>query len=348
MPLHPTLSHPPPSRNFKPVIIPQVTKSFDNEIASPFLRAYSPSLQQSQISKTDFLTFLDGLNEAFIANPVLQATSIAGSVIGMIHPVELVGLGIEVASEFGSGATSYFRTRAYLKKVNEEIFIPRGLTAKVVGFDEMCEIVGIAPADLRGWVGRESLAVEDHGIDIGMHERISAAGSTDTGFLEASERHPRFKMLQALEGSVAPLEIKDSPVSPDQQNLLKRWNASFAAREGQMQRENLEKKYRKAKEKRGEKYEEAIQITQKQDKTIAKLEAKMQKLRKTPDKEEKERDKKISRLAGKVAKVHRDQEDEMREAMKRGDKKLQRFQQKQLENTMKIKWLVIYPVNTLI
>jgi hypothetical protein len=85
----------------------EVTNSFQGEIFSPFLRTYSPSLAESNISREEFLIFLDGLNEVFLANPVLQATGIAGAVMSNIHPVELVGMGLQAASEIGGEAISY-------------------------------------------------------------------------------------------------------------------------------------------------------------------------------------------------------------------------------------------------
>ncbi|KAL5341909.1 hypothetical protein BJX70DRAFT_386378 [Aspergillus crustosus] len=333
---------------FKPVVIPQVTKSFGSEIASPFLRSYSPSLQHLNLSRNEFLAFLDGLNEAFIANPVLQATSLAGSVIGMIHPVELVGMGIEVASEVGSGVTSYFRTKAYLEKANREVFYSRGLVAEIVDFDKMCRVVGVEREWLKVAMGariKEMPSDKESEGETGTLKHISS-GSLE-GLREA-EWHPQLKMLQVLGEYVAPLELenKNSPVSSDQKNMLKRFNASLAAREGQKQNKKLEKKYRKAKERREEKQQESLRERHEYDKKITELEEKIQKLQQDSEKDDKDKDKKICRLKEKIDKVRRDQEEEMNEQTGRDDKKLQRAQHKEVDKTMKMKWLVIYSVET--
>ncbi|BCS23142.1 uncharacterized protein APUU_31367S [Aspergillus puulaauensis] len=335
----------PSNSLFKPIIIPQVTKAFSSEIASPFMRAYSPTLSEYQITQADFLTFLDGLNEVFIANPVLQATSIAGSVMGNIHPVEIVGIAVEAASEIGSETTSYFRTRAYLKKANADIFGPRGLKAKIMEFDKMARAVAVHPDELKERMQREAGILEGadsesaEDIDIGILNSVIADGEGGGEEIEA-RRNPRLQLLDALQGHVAPLDTEGLPVSPEQRNLLKRWNASFAAKEGQKQHKRLDRKVREAKEERAKKYKEALEIAQEMERDIGKIEAKIDKIPKKED-DEMKIEKKISSLVADMEKTRRKKLKKMREAMKDGDEELEDLQRKDMEKTLKIKWLVI-------
>lgn len=311
------------------------------------MRAYSPALSQYQISQTDFLTFLDGLNEVFIANPVLQATSIAGAVMGNIHPVEIVGLAVETASEIGSETTSYFRTRAYLKKANAELFGPRGLKAKIMDFEKMARAVGVHPEELKERMEKEAGVLESQDVEsvedvhIGLIHSVIADGEGGSEGVDTNRRNPRLLLLDALQGHVAPLETEGLLVSPEQRNLLKRWNASFAAREGQKQHERLDRKFRKAKEERAEKYKEALEIGQEMEKYIGKIEAKIGRVSEKETHDEMKIERKISSLVGDMEKVRRKKVKEMREVMKDGDEKLQDLQRKDMEKTLKIKWLVI-------
>ena len=60
------------------------------------MRAYSPALADAGIIKDEFLSFIDGLNEAFIASPILQATRMVGGILSMIpfSTVQLTGIGV--------------------------------------------------------------------------------------------------------------------------------------------------------------------------------------------------------------------------------------------------------------
>ena len=312
------------------------------------MRAYSPILSQYQITRSEFLSFLDGLNEVFIANPILQTTSIAGSVMGMIHPVEVVGMAVEAASEIGSETTSYFRTRTYLKRANAELFGPKGIEAKIMEFEKMARAVGVHPDEFRERMEMEAAVLEgqDVGgfddINIDMIDSVIADSGSGNDSGEAKRMNPRLLLLDALQGHVAPLETGDLPVSPVQRNLLKRWNASFAAKEGQKQNDRLERKFREAKEERVRKYKEALDIAQETEREIGKIEAKIDKVPENGD-DKMKTEKKISRLSTDMAKLRRKKVKKMREAMKDGDEEMQNLQRKDMDKTLKIKWLVISP-----
>ena len=51
----------------------EISKTFRGPFFSPFCRAYSPSLHNINIDESEFLFFLDGLNEAFVAAPPFKS-----------------------------------------------------------------------------------------------------------------------------------------------------------------------------------------------------------------------------------------------------------------------------------
>ncbi|KAL4919016.1 hypothetical protein BDW62DRAFT_200166 [Aspergillus aurantiobrunneus] len=271
-----------------------------------------------------------------MAHPVLQAAEIAGAVMGWIHPVEVVGMAVETAAEVGSEATSYFRTRAYLKRANEGVFNPRGLQVRIMGFEEMVSVVGGCLEDVKrrgesglegGWEGSD-----DADADVGRLERVVS----EARYAQGKGRSSRLLLLEALEGRVALLETEGLRSLSGDRNRLKRWNASFAAREGEKQNERLERRYREAKEQQAERYQEAIDIAREKYTEIGKLEARIEKARAGSQGE-----KSIADLMGQVAKMRRNKAKRMRERIRRGNAELQTLQRKEIEKTMRVKWLVV-------
>ncbi|KAL2839105.1 hypothetical protein BJY01DRAFT_250645 [Aspergillus pseudoustus] len=330
----------------KPIVIPQVSRSARSEIMIPFLRAYSPALSACKITEPDFLAFLDGLNEAWIANPVLQATSIAGSVMGMIHPVEIPGMVIETVSEAASEGSSYLRTRRYLKKVNESMFEPRGLRVKICGFKDMLGVVGVTETWVRGCLelrkrktgnGRGECDRDDDDVTLEELENLlEAAEETDV-----ERSHPRLQMLQALEGYVAPLERVGLPVNMEKPNMLRRWNASFAAKEEQKRTAGMEKKYDEMRKRRAEKYREAINEVLRKNREIERLDEKITKAQASRAHSDKETAKKIERLTAEIDKIERRKQERVRQKLESANENREKLEQKEWEDTRKIKWLLI-------
>ncbi|KAJ5113078.1 hypothetical protein N7456_001612 [Penicillium angulare] len=139
---------PRPSSRYgkRPCVIPQVTKVFGGSFFSPFVRVRAPELEDTYpIPEAKFLEFLDGLNEAFIANPALQAADGVGNILGFIPSIttQVVGGGLNLVAGFGTVGVSKGRTRSYLKKANLEIWNPIGLHAQVLKTEKMLALAGI-------------------------------------------------------------------------------------------------------------------------------------------------------------------------------------------------------------
>ncbi|KAJ5684714.1 uncharacterized protein N7477_001059 [Penicillium maclennaniae] len=191
---------------------------------SPFARARAHELEQPYgITARDMLTFIDGLNEAFFANPVLQATNTTGNIVGFvpIPSAQIVSSTISLASGLGMAATSILRTKQYMKEANEIIFHPRRLHAQVCKTDKMLMQTGINCDAL-----------------------VFAQGQYRIGEASGDGNHS-VRRMDALGDRVMALSFDvEAPVAPD--NWMKKIGAYSAQRAEQKQLKKLDKKQAKA------------------------------------------------------------------------------------------------------
>ncbi|THY65484.1 hypothetical protein D6C95_10557, partial [Aureobasidium pullulans] len=126
---------------------------------SPFARCYPPALQsiQNPISQEVFVDFLDGLNGVFVAHPSMLA-------IG------------------SSPMMSFLRVRKYMQKINQELFRPSGLKAKIVSTKKMISLIKSKTTD-----GKDRLVLCSLG--------------------EKCEENPQDRLLRTLDGYVSPLSF---------------------------------------------------------------------------------------------------------------------------------------------
>ncbi|KAE8355728.1 hypothetical protein BDV28DRAFT_27638 [Aspergillus coremiiformis] len=160
----------------KPIVIPQTAHTYHGTIYRPFMRAYAPALEKHGIGKSDFLAFVDGLNEVWLANPYLQALGATGTLVGFVPlglPFQVAGLGVRVAAEYGSVKVSQVRTQAYMRMANEELFRPRGLRVQVLKTRGMMAAVGV-PGEVLELVGREEEVGEEREREDPQTRRMEA------------------------------------------------------------------------------------------------------------------------------------------------------------------------------
>ncbi|KAJ5195794.1 hypothetical protein N7449_006273 [Penicillium cf. viridicatum] len=158
---------------------------------SPFARARARDLEaQTRLTQVDLLCFIDGLNEAFLANPALQATN----KIGML-----------VAAGLGSAGVSAVRTKQYLKEANEVIFNPKGLLVRVVKTDKMLSLVGV----------RDSMVFS------GEQFRVLIGGN------ESQSQSPLETRMAALGDRVISLTFDELAAPADEDNWIKKWGAYY-------------------------------------------------------------------------------------------------------------------------
>ncbi|THY38469.1 hypothetical protein D6C99_09079 [Aureobasidium pullulans] len=142
-----------------PIAIPQTSNLFGVKHLSPLARCYPPALQsiQNPISQEVFVDFLDGLNGVFVAHPSMLA-------IG------------------SSPMMSFLRVRKYMQKINQELFRPSGLKAKIVSTKKM-----ISSIRLRTTNGKDRLVLCNLG--------------------KKCEENPQDRLLRTLDGYVSPLSF---------------------------------------------------------------------------------------------------------------------------------------------
>lgn len=339
----------------RPLVVPQITKSFRGAFFSPFVRGYAPELEAHGISQADFLTMLDGLNECFVAHPVFQGLGIAGAVMGFVYGVQSVqwaGVGLQVAAGVTSAATSYARTRAYVKEVNRDLLHPAALHMNILTTKKMMDKVGYPEDKLQ----LPSLDLPDTEVLTQSAPQADKVSSNDTAdAVSLSSEDPRMRCLKALEGYVMPLSL-DVPdaVAPDTNNFLKKMGANQAARMKRKQEKKLENR-RSKRERRHQKRSQKPERRQaKGDNKIKEMTAdlehnqvRLEELRLSSDgskntrKLEKEVEKENLKLNKKMSKTQAKADRKMNKRLMRIDSKTEKVDKKETKIANKVRWIVL-------
>ena len=132
--------------DFKPIVVPQTSTKLLERNVSPFARAYPVELSPV-ISPEEWLKFTDGLNEAFLAAPLIRLVGAAGGMVSFDPTgfVGWIGMGVQIGSGILGGVTSIARTKSFIKKVNASTFRPLGLRVAVMSTTKMMREIGIPP-----------------------------------------------------------------------------------------------------------------------------------------------------------------------------------------------------------
>jgi len=239
----------------------ETTKSFRGAFFSPFVRAWVPELQNHGIQQEDFLTFIDGLNEAWVSHPIFEGLGLVGGVLGMahgVHPVQIASAALQLTSGAASAASSYTRTKAYVKAVNADMFHPAALHATVLSTKKMVQEVGYSEETLQ-LPPLETM--EDRDREATTH----ACEAIQDGKMDLPKDDPRARRLQALQGYVMPLNF-DVPTLTSPDNFLRKTGAASAARRARKQKEKM----REMRERRTNKQAEAVEEQEKREKELGK------------------------------------------------------------------------------
>ncbi|KAI1208564.1 uncharacterized protein F4807DRAFT_430127 [Annulohypoxylon truncatum] len=123
----------PPGPLMYPVIIPQRRpKARDRG----FVKAYAPDLMRAGIDQATFMAFLDGFGKALTQSPLLGAINLAGGVAGMI-PTAIappIGIAVQLTAGVYQEVMNRKNQNAYLTKMNDELFRPRGLYCLIMAY----------------------------------------------------------------------------------------------------------------------------------------------------------------------------------------------------------------------
>ncbi|KGO55118.1 hypothetical protein PEX2_029360 [Penicillium expansum] len=322
----------------RPCVIPQITKVFGGANLSPFARARARDLEvQAGLTQRDLLCFIDGLNEAFLANPALQATSKIGMLVGFVPllTAQAVGSGLQLAAGLGSAGVSVVRTKQYLKKANEVIFNPKGLLVRIVKTDKMLSLVGL----------------QNSMVFSGEQYRVLVG---DGG----QSQSPLATRMAALGNSVMPLTFDELAAPADEDNWMKKWGAYSAQKAEKKQLEKLqkaEKKYKESdkkdkKDKKSRRDERKVDdaILDLQD-SIGDIKQRMQFLDpRQPDQAKTGRElmRELRRLERKLTELEEDREDNMSQNSDKREKRQAKRDQKETKKVNKLQWIVILPADT--
>ncbi|KAJ1335775.1 hypothetical protein MN608_02518 [Microdochium nivale] len=101
----------------------------------PFARAYAPPLAAHNVSKPDFLAFVDALNLVVRPHPAVTIAEFAAMVVGVVphDAAEAAGSAVEALALATHAALVHRDKRRFLAVLNKEYFHPRALHVKVIG-----------------------------------------------------------------------------------------------------------------------------------------------------------------------------------------------------------------------
>lgn len=218
-------NHPPPPHSEPPspaarlrlpvVITQRRPKARDRG----FVKAYAPVLEDVGIDQDSFLDFIDKLNKAVEPSPWIQAINLAGFAAQHV-PLAVsmaVSVALKITADSASEVHSRTKTNAFLDKVNEEYFKPRGSIALLITWKPQDpSAVAIVNFDLRTTIAKASSS-SNKGTFATMQRRMKSS-SAATSF-EFPETAPLiFPVLDKLASSAS----DDPVVETNKQNIVKR------------------------------------------------------------------------------------------------------------------------------
>lgn len=332
----------------------ETSKSIRGAFFSPFMRAYSPVLAEAGISIEDFLSFIDKLNEVFIASPGLQMTGLIGGVMTMVplHPVQLAGVGVQLASGVGSATISYTRTRLYLQTANEELFNSHGLHCTIMSTKKMTAKLGFGQEEFQQYWSQAS----EPELNVNKNEDIStSAHEADTRYAETFTLDIRMYRLMALRGYAAPLQTEGLPERVVASSMVQRLNGKFAARQEARQMKKMGKDRHEGNKRKIKKLEEAEKEWQQEQKKVEKIEFQMSNLQvkrtkklqkniydsKKSEEFEKEFKKETSKLQKDLDKAIHERDKKARDKTEEGHKEWDKVIRKERSTAQKVRWIVI-------
>lgn len=128
---------PPPTDNAQPLPLPVILpQRRPKDRTRGFIRAYAPELEKRGIDQAMFLDFLHTFEKASEASPWINAVNLAGIATSFIPDGFGVGLAVGIAIQMSVRVAmdlqSRSRTNAFLDKMNDGFYRPRGLYCLVM------------------------------------------------------------------------------------------------------------------------------------------------------------------------------------------------------------------------
>ena len=89
---------------------------------------------------------IDTINICVAASPPFQAMHVAAAGVGVVPEPLFIGisLGLDALASAGTRITKYYRVKAFLEKINRQVWGPRGLEMRIVKDPELVgEMLGM-------------------------------------------------------------------------------------------------------------------------------------------------------------------------------------------------------------
>jgi hypothetical protein len=223
--------------------------------------------------------------------------------------IQSVGMGIQLGSDLSSAATSYARTKAYLKACNAEVWHPTGLHVAILSTKDMMAKIGhpeerlrLPPLETADDLDRDTSSIDGNRLR-GKSEQRAMRPVDD----------PRVRRVNALEGYVALLDF-DVPAVVPPDSLLAKMSAWQAQKAATRNDEKEAKRRAKSQAKQDDSGEVQGKDERKLDRKLAKLEKTLEnesgkrkekdvrKAQREYEREERKMEKKLERRAGKPEK----------------------------------------------
>lgn len=258
----------------KPVVIPALS----TDVSSSFIRAYPPDLAKMDVSRENFLKFIDELGQMAKPNTPLTILSAAGDIVSMVpEPTcQIVGTILGPVAEDAAEDMAKKKTKIFLESANRELWEPRGLHAKVVRLPTVALVAGIPIIDQE----RKDKVRIDKYVTILPPLDLEELQLQKPGSQSLEEETDQYltarsmRRLEALEEWIAPLDIEQAlpqEKKEKQGDFRKRWD--------RWEREQTEnrtlKKRKEMMEKFAEKRHKAEEKHQKQLRELADKEARI-------------------------------------------------------------------------
>ncbi|OGM42000.1 hypothetical protein ABOM_009522 [Aspergillus bombycis] len=322
----------------KPVVIPQTSHSIHGSIYRPFARAYAPALESLGIPRSEFLAFVDALNEVWLANPYIQAISTTSAVACFIPllQIQIAALGVHAAAEYGSVKVSQMRTQAYMRLANEQLFRPRGLRVQVLKTKVMMREVGV-PGD-----------VLELGACGGRDEEF---GDLQDGAEGKGRYDPQLRRVEALREFVCPIVYEEGgAVVKD--NWIKRASDKQEKWLSERQNSSIVGKREKAGKWMSEAEEAERQLNVKIEEVELAKEAARARARERVEGPlgeslqgrgmiQDDLDKDLKKLDKTLSKLVKEREKKVTKMMQKGERRLQRVEKKESRIAQKVMWVVV-------
>ncbi|KAB8218028.1 hypothetical protein BDV33DRAFT_193084 [Aspergillus novoparasiticus] len=118
-----------------PVIIPQRRPGNKDR---GFVRAYAPVLADCGINQDVFLNFLEDFFQASKASPWIEVVYVAAGIVGFFPETaaQITSIIVQTVAGTAREIQSRHRANTFLDRVNQDLFMPRGLYAMVMAFKD--------------------------------------------------------------------------------------------------------------------------------------------------------------------------------------------------------------------